>query len=159
MDSRNARRTFLKKLGRGFSAFVLFKAALNASGCAGGQNLMDTSPTDLTNELKQRIGTDNPNQFNPAVWDQVRFGSYYDEDQELVNIVVFETADKVINKNEKRYLPTQVWKDLIASVSVDTLPKDAINPMMDAAQRSLSWDNEGPNAGRPKSRPTLKSAR
>lgn len=56
-------------------------------------------------------------------------------------------------------MPTQVWKDLIASVKVDTLLKDAIDPMMDAAQRSLPWDNEGPKAGRPPTRPTLKSAR
>ena len=120
---------------------------------------MNTNPQDLSDELKHRISTDNPSQFNSAVWDQVRFGSYYDEDQELVNIVVFETTDRVINKTEKRYMPTKVWKDLIASVKVDTLPKDAINPMMDAAQRSLPWDNEGPNAGRPKNKPTLKSAR
>jgi len=143
----------------------MFKAALQSSGCSGaappgGQpKLMNTKPQDLTDELKQRIATDNPSQFNAAVWDQVRFGSYYDEDQELVNIVVYETTDKVINKQEKRYLPSQVWKDLIAGVTLDTPPKDAINPMMDAAQRSKPWDNEGPNAGRPKSKPTLKSAR
>jgi hypothetical protein len=120
---------------------------------------MNTSPQDLSDELKSRISSDNPNQFNSAIWDRVNFGSYYDQDQELVNIVVYETTDKVINKHEKRYMPTQVWKNLIASVKLDTLPKDAINPMMDAAQRSLPWNNEGLSAGRPQNRPTLKSNR
>ena len=154
------RRSFLTALGKTFPLMLIFKTAIHSSGCSGGQQpLMNTSTQDLSSELKQRIATDNPNQFNEAIWDQVRFGSYYDEDQELVNIVVYETTDKVINKHEKRYLPSQVWKDLIAGVTLDTLPKDAINPMMDAAQRSRPWDNEGPNAGRPKNRPTLKSAR
>ena len=153
------RRSFIATLGKSFPLLLILKVALHSSGCSRGQQLMSTRPQDLSDELKLRIGTDNPNQFNSAIWDQVRFGSYYDEDQELVNIVVYETTDKVINKNEKRYMPTQVWKDLIASVKLDTLPKDAITPMMDAAQRSLPWDNEGPNAGRPKNRPTLKSAR
>lgn len=157
------RRSFMATMGKSFPLLLILKAALHSSGCSrqksGEQKLMSTSPQELSDELKQRISTDNQNQFNAAIWDRVRFGSYYDEDQELVNIVVYETTDKVINKHEKRYMPEQVWKNLIAGVKVDTLPKDAINPMMDAAQRSRPWDDEGPKAGRPKIRPTLKSAR
>lgn len=164
MHEHKARRKFMKDLGKGLSALLLFEAVINTSACGGGEGdvggvPMSVKPADITNELKERIGRDNPGTFNSAVWDQVRFGSYYGEEQELINIVVYETTDKVINKSGRSYMPTQVWKDLIASVKVDTLPKDAVNPMMDAAQRALPWDDEGPKAGRPPTRPTLRMAK
>ncbi len=81
MSEPKGRREFVKSIGRGLGALFLCKVVFNASACSEGER-MSISPADPTTELKQRISSDNPGNFNPAIWDQVRFGSYYDEDQD-----------------------------------------------------------------------------
>jgi hypothetical protein len=117
----------------------------------------------MKDTLKERIAADDPTNFRDGNWDKIRFGLYYDEDDELVNIVVYETAAFVASSREKtgRYLPDDVWRNLIARVGPNHTPEEALDPMVDAVMRSLPLPegDEGPIINGPRKRPTLRSAR
>lgn len=116
-------------------------------------------PTEeqLEEALKARVKRDDPANFDPDRWKKVRLGFTYDEDRELMDIAIFETADGVV-KDEERFLPDEVWRAMLDEVSLDTKAGDAVTPMMNAALRSrpLPENDEGPVASRPPKRPTLK---
>ena len=116
-------------------------------------------PTEAQMEeaLKERVKSDDPANFDPDRWKKVRLGFTYDEDKELVDIAIFETTDDLV-RDEKRFLPDEVWHALLDEVGLDTKAGDAIDPMMNAALRSrpLPENDEGPVTGRPRKRPTLK---
>lgn len=117
--------------------------------------------TQMKNALRDRISTDDPGTFsnNVNIWDQVRLGIYYDEDKELVEIVIYETTSQAIGQS--RFLPGPVWRNLITQVGPANTPEQVISPMMDAAARSQARqpNDEGPLNDRPPRKPTLRSAR
>jgi hypothetical protein len=79
--------------------------------------------------LRERIKDDvSPDIFDPKLWKDVPFGRYYGDDDELTNIVVFETTEQVVNE-EGRTLPPIVWRALIDEIAPDTTPKAAIPKM------------------------------
>lgn len=107
--------------------------------------------------LKERIMRDDPDNFDPENWKKARLGFTYDNDEELVDIAVYETTEELLNK-EERYMPDTVWRALVAEVGVDTKAEDAIVSMRDAGIRARPRpvNDEGPRTGRPPVRPTLK---
>lgn len=164
------RRQLIKKLG---AAFSVIGSLVWQTGCGRGEapkpqnastegrDFMPTR-TQMKNLFKQRISWDDPDTFNSnsATWNTVRLGIYYDEDDELINIVVYETTALAAGM-EDRYLPDDVWRNLIAKVGPTHTPEEAVDPMMDAAMRAkpVPPGEEPPAVNRPRSRPTLKSAR
>lgn len=116
-------------------------------------------PTEARMEeaLKERVRRDDSANFDPERWKKVRLGFTYDEDEELVDIAIFETTDEVV-REEGRYLPDEVWRELIEVVGADKKAGEAIDPMMTAALQAepLPRNDEGPIMGRPRRRPTLK---
>jgi len=119
----------------------------------------------MKDTLRERIASDDPQNFKDGDWEKVRLGIYYDDDDELVNIIVYETAAFVAGSKQKvgKYLPEDVWRNLIARVGPNNTPEEALVPMVDAVLRSvpLPEGDEGPviNRPRPRERPTLRSAR
>jgi hypothetical protein len=107
--------------------------------------------------LKERIKRDDPDNFDPERWKKVRLGFTYGEDEELVDIAIYETTEELLNK-EGRYMPDKVWRALVDEVNADKKAEDALVPMRDAASnaRRLPVNDEGPLTGRPPVRPTLK---
>jgi hypothetical protein len=107
--------------------------------------------------LKERIKRDDPANFEPNRWKKVRLGFTYDDNEELVDIAIYETMEQLL-QDENRYMPDRVWRVLVDEVNADKKAEEAIGPMRDAALRSrlLPVDDEGPLTGRPPRRPTLK---
>ena len=116
--------------------------------------------TQIKAILRQRISSDDPTNFNSAIWDKVRLGVYYDEDEELVDIIVYETTAYIAGV-ENRFIPEQVWRNLISKVNPNNTPDEAVDPMLEAALRAelVPEGQEPPAVNRPKIRPTLRSAR
>ena len=90
----------------------------------------------IEDALKKRISNDVGSVFNPSIWKDIPFINYYGNDDEVVNVVVYETTEGVV-KSEGKTLPDNVWKALIAAVSPATLPKNAINTMWLASIRAV----------------------
>ena len=111
----------------------------------------------LEDDLRARIEGDNPGNFDPAAWKDKAFRRYYGDDDEFVNIVVYETTERAVNK-EGRTLPVPVWQQLIAEVTPDTTPKSAIPKMHLAtfAAQMMTGNDEGLDTGKPPKPPTLK---
>lgn len=86
--------------------------------------------------LKKRISNDVGGVFNPNIWKDIPFVNYYGPDDEVTNIVVYETTEGVV-REEGKTLPDNVWRALIAAVSPSTTPKNAINTMWLAAIRAV----------------------
>jgi hypothetical protein len=92
----------------------------------------------LATALKARIRHDNPNFFTPEDWEGdawlvVPLGRFYDEDEEIVDNVVFEVTRDVL-KEEGRKMPGSAVTQLAAAVNTDTTPPDAVDEMFLAAQ-------------------------
>lgn len=85
-------------------------------------------PGQVQAALLSRIQADRPDLFDPGIWKDVPFGKYYDDDDEKINIVVFETTEGVV-RQEGRTLPDMVWRHLIDEVGPETTPKAAISKM------------------------------
>lgn len=117
---------------------------------------MPTRP-EIEAALMERIKLDDPNNFDPERWKKGRLGFTYDEDEELIDIAIYETTEKLLS-HEDRYMPDSVWRALVNKVNADKKAEEAIDPMMDAVLRSrpLPVNDEGPLTGRPPRRPTLK---
>jgi hypothetical protein len=111
----------------------------------------------MEDALMERVKRDDPENFDPDGWKDVRLGFTYDDDEELVDIAIFETTDGVV-RAEGKFMPDPVWHELIDRVNADDNAGDAIDPMMDAALQSkpLPANDEGFVTGRPPQRPTLK---
>jgi hypothetical protein len=107
--------------------------------------------------LRKRVQGDNPRNFDEKKWKEKAFERYYGEDDELVNIVVYETTERVVNA-EGRTLPVAVWQQLIDEVSPETTPKNAIPKMHLAtfAAQPMMANDEGLDTGKPPKPPTLK---
>lgn len=117
---------------------------------------MPTKP-EIEAALKERIQRDDPDNFDPTIWKKVRLGFTYDDDEELVDIAIYETTEKLLSQ-EGRYMPDKVWRALVSKVNADKKAEEAVDPMMDAVldSRPLPVNDEGPLTGRPPRRPTLK---
>jgi hypothetical protein len=101
---------------------------------------MPTKQT-LAIALKARIRHDKPNFFTPEDWDgddwlDVPLGQFYDQDEDVVDNVVFEVTRDVL-KIEKRQLTATAANQLADQVSADTVPPDAVNEMFLAAQMAI----------------------
>lgn len=169
----DGRREFAKGLLSAGALALVWGASLAQLSCGKareatnrlGEDEMTLKPTRATvrETLRERIAADDPVNFRPADWDKVRLGLYYDEDDELINIVVYETAAYVASSKERvgRYLPDEVWRNLIAKVGPNNTPEEALDPLVDAVLRAqpLPEGDEGPVINRPRKRPTLRSAR
>lgn len=172
-STRRGRREFAKRLLLAGAAAVVCGALPAQPSCQRardatnrlGEDEMRLRPIRLTvkETLRERIAADDPANFREGNWDKVRLGLYYDEDDELVNIVVYETAAHVASSKERvgRYLPDEVWRNLIARVGPNNTAEEAVEPMVDAVMRAvpLPAGDEGPVINRPRRRPTLRSAR
>jgi hypothetical protein len=116
-------------------------------------------PTEqqIEQALRTRVQGDNPGNFDESKWKDKPFRRYYGEDDEFVNIVVYETTERVVNA-EGRTLPVPVWQQLIKEVSPDTTPKNAIPKMHLAtfAAQPMMANDEGLDTGKPPKPPTLK---
>ena len=151
-------------VGVSLLAGMLWKKAREATRQLGeGEMTLRPMRGVVKDMLKERIASDDPANFRDGNWDKVRLGLYYDEDDELVNIVVYETAAYVAGSKERtgRYLPDEVWRNLIARVGPNNTPDEAVEPMVDAVMRAvpLPEGDEGPVINRPPTRPTLRAAR
>jgi hypothetical protein len=101
---------------------------------------MPTKKT-LAIALKARIRHDNPNFFTPEDWEgdawlDVALGQFYDQDEEVVDNVVFEVTRDVL-KTEGRKLPQTAVDQLADRVNANTTPPDAVNEMFLAAQMAV----------------------
>lgn len=126
-----------------------------------GERKMTLNPLkqSLRDILEERIKTDDPTNYKETGWDKVRFGIYYDEDPELVNIVVYETTASVAQSQRiGKYLPDKVWRNLIRKVTPNNTPDEALDPMLEAVMLAepLPLGNEGPVITRPTHKPTLR---
>lgn len=168
---RKDRRDFTKQVVvAGFSALA-GGSLLTQLSCSAtrklGEGEMAKKPLRgvLKDLLKDRIAIDDPTNFKNGglIWDKARLGLYYDDDDELINIVVYETAASAVvsENNGTRYLPDDVWRNLIARVGPTTTADDAVDPMVDAVIRAvpLPPGNEGPFPKGPLTKPTLRAAR
>jgi hypothetical protein len=121
-----------------------------------------TTRSQMKSALRDRIQLDDPGNFGSNVnnWDQVRLGIYYDEDKELIDIAIYETAATTVAL-EGKYLPGPVWRNLLAQIGPANTPEQVVDPMMDAAVRAVRRDgnDEGPVTDRPPQKPTLRTAR
>lgn len=115
---------------------------------------------EIEEALRSRISHDNPGQFNEAGWKDKPFSRYYGEDDEMVNIIVYETTERVVNR-EGKTLPVIVWQQLIEEVGPTTTPKSAIPKMRLASFAALPMvgNDEGLDTGRPAKPPTLRRLR
>jgi hypothetical protein len=100
----------------------------------------------LATALKARIRHDNPDFFTPEDWEgdawlDVPLGRFYDEDEELVDNVVFEVTRDVL-KDEGRKLPGSAVEQLADAVNTDTTPPDAVNEMFLAAQLAVPAESD-----------------
>jgi hypothetical protein len=92
----------------------------------------------LATALKARIRANNLEFFTPEDWDgdawlEVPLGRFYDENEEMVDVVVFEVTRNVLKK-EQRKMPASAEDQLAERVNVGTTPPDAVNEMFAAAQ-------------------------
>jgi len=104
---------------------------------------MPTQQT-LAIALKARIRHDKPNFFTPEDWDgdawlDVPLGEFYDQDEDVVDNVVFEVTRDVL-KTEGRKLTDAATNQLADQVNTDTKPPDAVNEMFLAAQMAVPED-------------------
>lgn len=118
------------------------------------------STKQIEDALGSRIRQDNPGQFDQATWKEKPFSRYYGNDDEMVNIVVYETTERVVN-GEGKTLPVVVWQQLIEEVGPTTTPKSAIPKMRLASFAAVMMvgADEGLDAGRPAEPPVLRRRR
>lgn len=167
--SCHGRRDFARQLLVAGMSAVAGGTLLAQFSCSASRQLgegeMKLKPLKgvIKDTLQKRIADDDPSNFNKDHWDKVRLGIYYDDDDELVNIIVYETAAFVASSEQKvgKYLPESVWRNLIAKVGPNNTPEEALEPMVDAVIRAvpLPEGDEGPVINRPRKRPTLRSDR
>ena len=176
MKTDDAKLTLIRRDRRDFTGRLLVSGLSALAGgtllgqlsCKApqlGEREMTLKPLKgvLKDTLKDRIATDDPLNFKDGGWEKVRLGIYYDEDDELVNIVVYETAAFVAQSQKTgKYLPDEVWRNLIAQVGPNNTPEEALDPMANAVMLGapLPVGNEGPiNHWPVRRKPTLRSQR
>lgn len=161
-DASIGRRGFIRNLGAGAMAVLAGNLTLSQAGCGRSESVRMPTRTEMKTALKDRIQLDDPGNFNSNLnnWDQVRLGIYYDEDKELIDIAVYETTANIVAALGK-FLPGPVWRNLLTQVGPGNTPEQVVDPMMDAAVRSVrrQQNDEGPISDRPPQKPTLRSAR
>lgn len=115
------------------------------------------TPGQVEQALLNRIQKDNPGKFKKTIWKDVTFGKYYDNDDELINIVVYETTEGVVNE-EGRTLPSMVWRKLIDMIGPETTPKSALSKMWLATlgAQPMKDEEEPPTLERRRKPPVLK---
>lgn len=156
------RRSFIKNLAAAAMAVLTENLILSQAGCSKSESVRMPTRTEMKTALKERIELDDPSNFNSNLnnWDQVRLGIYYDEDKELIDIAIYETTANAVAAVGK-FLPGPVWRNLLTQIGPGNTPEQVIDPMMDAAVRSVRRqpNDEGPITDRPPQKPTLRAAR
>ncbi len=96
---------------------------------------------ELTETLKARLKFDMGSQgFPENGWDEIPLGKFYVKHGMNALIVIVRVLGEVLNnvlQPRGSMLTEEAWQDFTRGISLATLPKDAIENMLDAASTAI----------------------